>query len=58
MKNNLFICYDIKQLRYFRQLGFIDQLSGLHPKSFMKFWVFIRTEEFNKAFEEWLSRKK
>lgn len=55
--NNLFVCYDKKQRNYFRDLGFNDILYGLHPKTFMKFWVFIRNEEFNMAFEKWLSNK-
>ena len=53
----IFVCYDKAQRNYFRDLGFKDILYGLHPKTLKKFWVFMRTNEFNKAFEEWLSRK-
>ena len=53
----IFVCYDKVQRNYFRDLGFKDLIYGLHPKTKKTLWVFMRTEEFNKAFEEWLNRK-
>ena len=57
MNMEIFVCYDKVQRNYFRDLGFKDLIYGLHPKTKKTFWVFMRTEEFNKAFEEWLNRK-
>lgn len=54
---NIFICYDTVQRKYFLEKGFKDCVKGLHPKTLKPFWIFERNEQFDKYFEEWLSRK-
>lgn len=52
----IFICYDQIQKQFFNNHGLYDVVYGLHPKTLRKFWIFERTEQFNKYFEEWLKK--
>ena len=52
----IFTCYNPVQKEYFYQCGFHELIYGIHPKSKKKFWVFERTDKFNKAYEDWLVR--
>ena len=54
----IFVCYDKTQKKYFESKGLKSLIYGLHPKTMKTFWVFERTDYFNKVFEEWLSRKR
>lgn len=53
----IFTCYDTTQRKFFRDKGLRDLIYGLHPKTFKPFWVYERTEYFNKCFEEWSLKK-
>ena len=53
----IFICYDVKQKKYFERNGFKDLVSGLHKKTLKPFWIYERNEKFDKCFEDWLSKK-
>ena len=53
----IFICYDVKQKKYFERNGFKDVVSGLHKKTLKPFWLYERNEKFDKCFEDWLSKK-
>lgn len=54
---DVYVCYDKTQRNFFRDKGIKDVVYGLHPKTNRMFWVFLQTEEFGKAMNEWLSRK-
>ena len=56
MASSVFICYNKDQRNFFRDCGCHDVVYGIHPKSGKYFWVFIREEIFNKAYEKWLNR--
>ena len=56
MGNIIFTCYNKEQRNYFRDCGCKDVVYGVHPKTGKYFWVFIRDEIFNKAYEKWLNR--
>lgn len=54
----IFTCYDKIQKKYFESQGLTSLIYGLHPKTMKIFWVFERTDYFNKVFQEWSSRKR
>ena len=55
MKNNncIYITYDINLKRYLIENGFRDIVYGLNPNTNRLFWVFERTDQFNKALANW-----
>ncbi|MCG6979064.1 hypothetical protein [Lactococcus lactis] len=50
LKENLFFCYNkkLKQYLYF-ECGIDSEFSALHPKTMKEFWVYVKTEELDKA---------
>lgn len=53
----VYICYDKIQRNFFRDKGIRDVVYGIHPKTQKMFWVFLQTEEFDKAIKEWLGER-
>ena len=52
---SIFIYYNINR-KYFENHSFKDVLTGLHKITYKHFWVYERNEDFNKCFENWLSK--
>ncbi len=49
----LFPCYSIPMRDYLTSEGIRYELVGLHPETKHMFWVYIKTEQLNKALQEW-----
>lgn len=54
MKNSkLLPCYSIPMRDYLSSQGIRYELVGLHPKSKVMFWVYIKDEKLDKALTQW-----
>jgi hypothetical protein len=54
---DLFPCYSFNLRDFLKSKGIKYKLTGLHPETKMKFFVYIETEEFKKAINEWRETK-
>ena len=52
----IFVCYDVKQKKYFEENNEYNLIYGLHPKTHKTFWVYERNEHFNKLLNEWVNK--
>lgn len=52
-ESKLFPCYSIPMRDFLSSKGIRYELIGLHPETKHMFWVYIKTEQLNKALQEW-----
>lgn len=55
-RTKLFPCYSIPMRDYLSSIGIRYELVGLHPETKNMFWVYIKTNELEKAMLEWSSK--
>lgn len=53
----LYPCYSIRLMQFLTSKGIRYELAGRHPNKEMTMWVYIKTEELNKALNEYESSK-
>lgn len=44
---DFFFCYDREMMEKLHNEGFDFLVSGYHPVSQKRFWMFVKTDEFN-----------
>ena len=54
---DLFPCYSWNLVKFLNSKGLKYKIIGLHPDTYKKFWVFIRTEKLNKILDLWKETK-
>lgn len=55
--NKHFYCYSWPLKEFLCSNGEISVVSGLHPKTQKKYWVFESSEKLNNLLTEWKSRR-
>lgn len=53
IENKLFPCYSKPLREFLKQKGLKYELVGLHPKSKLMFWIYIKDEKLNSCLKEW-----
>jgi hypothetical protein len=48
-----FFCYSLKLKNFLKSLGFSYELSANHKRTDKPYWVYLRSENFSKALEQW-----
>lgn len=51
--NKLYPCYSVKLMKFLYSKGIRYELAGRHPNKEMTMWVYVRTDELNKALNEY-----
>lgn len=51
--NKLYPCYSTQLMKFLSLKGIRYELCGRHPNKEMTMWVYIKTEELNKALNEY-----
>jgi len=52
-QNKLFPCYSIPLREFLKSKQIKYELVGLHPKSKLMFWIYIKDESLIKYLKEW-----
>ena len=52
-ESKLMPCYSVPMRDFLATKGIRYELVGLHPKSKLMFWVYIKDEKLDKALTEW-----
>lgn len=55
--NNFFYCYSWPLKEFLKLNGEFSVVSGLHPNTQKKYWVFSRNANLDKLLTEWSKRK-
>jgi len=55
-ESRLFPCYSIPMREFLASKGIKYELVGLHPETKHMFWVYIKTEQLNRALQEWSNK--
>lgn len=45
---DIYICHDIKEKQYFENNGLNSHASGLNPRTNERYWVYLKSDLFNK----------
>lgn len=51
--SKLYPCYSVKLMKFLNNKGIRYELAGRHPNKEITMWIYIRTEELNKALNEY-----
>ena len=51
--NKLYACYSTNLMKFLSLKGIKYELCGRHPNKEMTMWVYVRTDELNKALNEY-----
>ena len=52
-----FYCYSYPLKEFLLSNGQVSIVSGIHPRTKKKYWVFVGTEQLNNLLTEWKLRK-
>lgn len=52
-ESKLMPCYSVPMRDFLATKGIRYELVGLHPKTKLMFWVYIKDEKLDKALTEW-----
>ena len=52
-ESKLMPCYSVSMRDFLATKGIRYELVGLHPKTKLMFWVYIKDEKLDKALTEW-----
>lgn len=51
--NTLYPCYSTQLMQFLKLKGIRYELCGRHPNKEMTMWVYVKTDELNKALNEY-----